>query len=96
MKVEKNCAHVHMACYTVTVLGPNGKLDPLPDNIVAHCKKCHAKVFWVAGIPIDDRKNDRDPMYGGTTTCTHDRSVHCRAEEFENRISLRTKDMKTL
>jgi hypothetical protein len=23
---------VHMACYTVTVLGPNGKLDPLPDN----------------------------------------------------------------
>jgi hypothetical protein len=23
---------VHMACYTVTVLGPNGKLDPLPGN----------------------------------------------------------------
>jgi hypothetical protein len=29
----------HMACFTITVLCPNGKLDLLPDNLVAHCKK---------------------------------------------------------
>jgi hypothetical protein len=36
---------VHMASYTVTVIGPNGKLDPLPGNLVAHCKKCHVEVL---------------------------------------------------
>jgi hypothetical protein len=52
---------VHMACYTVTVLGPNGKLDPLPDNLVAHCKKCHAEVLkplnLSEGCDVDGRNS---------------------------------------
>ena len=35
----------HLTCYTGLILGKHPDLKPLPENLIAHCKKCHNEIW---------------------------------------------------